>query len=248
MLDINLSTILLQIANFLILAFVLYRFLLKPLQKVLDKRADEVTRQLTEAEAAQKSAEEAKQFYEEKRDNIDVEINARKNEARIVIEKTRQQMLSEVQSQVELYQSQAEETLAQMREESLRKHKAEIGVIAGEFTKDILTDMLDDKFYDDLQEEFLDRVRQTAFPSDIEGSSDEQGIFVRVLFAKAPSTAYQEKLTKILQTKTTHSLNVSFEEDPALIAGGILRFEDILIDGSLQGMINKLQEQYQEPL
>lgn len=248
MLDINLSTILLQIANFLILAFILYRFLFKPLQNVLNKRADAVTKQLTEAEEARKSAEDARLTYEEKRDNIDVEINAKKNEARIVIEKTRQQMLSEVQSQVELYQTQAEETLAKIREEALHQHQEEIGVIAGQFTKEILTDLLDKKFYEDLQDEFLTRLRMTEFPSQIEEAADGGKIYIKVIFAKTPSEAYQKELTDILQDKIPHPLKVSFEEDPGLIAGGILRFEDLLIDGSLQGQINKLQKQYQEML
>ena len=248
MLDINLSTILLQIANFLILAFVLYRFLFKPLQKVLNKRADEVTRQLTEAEEFKKAAEEMRELYEEKSDNIDVEINARKNEARVVIEKTRQQMLSEVQSQVELYQRQAEETLTKIREEALHQHQEEIGAIAGKFTKTILTDLLDEKFYDELQDEFLNRLRETTFPSEIEESADEGNIYIKVIFAKIPSEAYQKELTEILQGKIAHPLNLSFEEDSALIAGGILRFEDFLIDGSLSGQINKLQQQYQEAL
>jgi F-type H+-transporting ATPase subunit b len=247
MLDINLSTILLQIANFLILAFILYRFLFKPLQTVLNKRADEVTRQLTAAEEAQKAAEEAKQFYEEKKDNIDVEINARKNEARVVIEKTRQQMLSEVQSQIEQYQSQAEETLSKIREEALMQHKQEIGTIAGQFTKEILTDLLDEKFYDELQKEFLDRIRKTDFPPDIQETTGPE-IFVKVIFARTSSNAFQKELTEILKEKTERPLNISYEEDPALIAGCVLRFEDILIDGSLQGMVRKLQQKYQETL
>jgi F0F1-type ATP synthase membrane subunit b/b' len=43
MLELNISTILLQMANFFVLAFILYRFLLKPLQNVLQKREEKIT-------------------------------------------------------------------------------------------------------------------------------------------------------------------------------------------------------------
>ena len=52
MLDINISTILLQMVNFFILAFLLYRFLFKPLQNVLRKREDETNRAMDEAKVA----------------------------------------------------------------------------------------------------------------------------------------------------------------------------------------------------
>ena len=50
MLNINLSTLLLQVANFLIMAFILTRFLFKPLKEMLDKRATQATKSMDEAE------------------------------------------------------------------------------------------------------------------------------------------------------------------------------------------------------
>jgi len=49
-----------------------------------------------------------------------------------------------------------------------------------------------------------------------------------------------------LDNKLSSKINLSYEVDPSLIAGGILRFENKLIDGSLAGQINLLKQRYQE--
>lgn len=63
MLDINLSTLLLQIANFLIMAYILARFLFKPLKGMLDRRAREATKALDAAQEATHDAEVLRQEY-----------------------------------------------------------------------------------------------------------------------------------------------------------------------------------------
>ena len=142
MLNINPSTILLQTANFFILVFVLYRFLFKPLQNAMKQREAEVTRTMNDAQKAKQEAEAERRVYEEKSNNIDAEIAARKNEARMVIEQTRQQMLKEVQTQVDRVKQQTEETLSKLRSEALQQHKEDIGNIVTTVAKRLMTDMM----------------------------------------------------------------------------------------------------------
>jgi F0F1-type ATP synthase delta subunit len=64
--------------------------------------------------------------------------------------------------------------------------------------------------------------------------------------AVEPDKAYRDKLESVVKKQITVPFNLTFEIDEKLIAGGILRFENELIDGSLGGQINKLKKQYQE--
>ena len=246
MLDLNISTILLQMANFLILAFVLYRFLFQPLKNVLQKREDEITKAIDEAQVAKHEAEETRERYEEKSNNIDAEIAARKNEARIVIERTRQQMLRDVQTQIKDLKSQTEETIQKLREESLQKHKEEIGNMAAHFSQGILNDLMSKDLQDQFQKEFLEKVDNLDLPSYLKGTKPEDRNSVKVIMANKPSTSFSNALKKILQTKLSEEMNITYEIDPGLVAGAVLRFENKLIDGSLLGQINLLKKKYQE--
>lgn len=246
MLDINLSTILLQMANFFLLVFILYRFLFKPLQEMMRKRAEETMRALDNARLAQEEANKVQQEYEEKTNNINAEIAARKNEARIVIEQNRQQMLHEVQTEIEQIRSQTESTLKKMQMEAIHDHKNEIGSLVSEFTKNMLSDLMNPNLQETYQEQFLSKLKREDLTSFMKETKPGRTVFIKVILAVPPSEIYQQRLEAILHQATTQVLNLSFEVDPKLIAGGILRFENELIDGSLQGQINRLQKKYQE--
>ncbi len=246
MLELNLSTILLQMANFFILAFILYRFLFKPLQNVLKKREAATIERMEQAKTSRQEAEEMRQRYEEKSNNIDAEIAARKNEARIVIEQTRHQMLQEVQSQVEEIKNQAEETLAQMQKDALHGHKQRLGNLAAEFATGILSDVMRPDLQQIYQEEFLKKVQGMDLAEFLEETPSHETAFIRVVFSSQPSEGFINEVSKAIKCRLSHEVQLSFETDPSLIAGGILRFENELIDGSLQGQIKHLQERYQE--
>ena len=246
MLNLNISTILLQMANFFILAFILYRFLFRPLQNVLKKREEETTRAMDEAQEAKEEADSIRQRYEEKSNNIDAEVTARKNEARIVIEQTRQQMLREVQSEVEQLEYQTEETLNRLRTEAVSKHKERLGSLASEFTRGIISDVMNPQLVQTYQQEFFDKVKNMDLSTFLDNTPANETAFIRIIMAQEPTEVYKKSFSEMIHEKISHELHLTFEVDPVLIAGGIVRFENELIDGSLQGQINHFQQRYQE--
>lgn len=246
MLNINLSTILLQMANFFILAFLLYRFLFSPLQKTMKKREEEIIGALDEAAAAKKEAAIAQKEYEEKTSNIDAEIAARKNEARIVIEQTRQQMLKEVRTQVDNVRHQTEETLSALRAEAIQQHKQEIADLVAQFAREMMSDLMNPQLLDLYQEEFLDNIKDIDLSKYTENVKPNEELYIKAIMAVEASDSFQKRLEVILDKQITLPFNLTFEVDEKIIAGGVLRFENELIDGSLGGQINKLKKQYQE--
>jgi F-type H+-transporting ATPase subunit b len=246
MLNINYSTILLQTANFFILVFVLYRFLFKPLQKTMKKREDEVTQTMDDAGKAKQEAEAARRLYEEKTNNIDAEIAARKNEARMVIEQTRQQMLKEVQTQVDRVKQQTEETLSKLRSEALQQHKEDIGNIVSTVARRLMTDLINPQVQAVYQDDFLNKIRKINLAEYIQSSSPGRLEYIKAVMAETPTDEFKNRLSETLHNQITHEIDLSFEVNPDLIAGGLLRFENELIDGSLEGQITRLAKKYQE--
>lgn len=244
--EINISTILLQMANFFILAFILYRFLFKPLQNVLSKRETVITKAMDDAQIVLQDAEGLRQQLTEKTNNIDAEIAARKNEARIVIEQTRQQMLQEVQTRIERIEAQTEEKITQLRSEAVQEHQEEIGNLASEFATGIMADLMTPQILKLYQDEFLNQISQVNLSEYLEGTDPNEVTFIKVITASSTTASYQGHLESILKDKLSQKFNLSYEVEPDLIAGGILRFENELVDGSLKGQINHMRERYQE--
>lgn len=246
MLDLNLSTILLEMANFFILAYILMRFIIKPLQAVLAKRAQETTRQLDAAEATRREAEALRMDYEYQQENLDAEIAARKNEARIVVEQTRQQMLQEVQAQIEALDHQAEEALKRKRAEAIQQHRAEIGALAAQMVEQTIADVQTSELQQAYLDRFLEQLRHVDLVTHIDASTSDEEIVAEVTTATPLSEAYQARLVAILHTASSRPLSLAYQVDPALVVGAVLRLEDVRIDGSLHGQVAQLQKRYQE--
>ncbi len=246
MLNINLSTILLQMANFFILVFILYRFLFTPLKKAMQKREEMVTKAMDEAAQAKAEAEKVRQEYEQKSSNIDAEIAARKNEARIVIEQTRQQMLSEVQEQADRIRHQTEDTLASLRAEAIQQHKQEIADLVAQFAREMMTDLMNPQLQKLYQEEFLDKIKAIDLSRFVDTSTHNEEEYIKAIMAVDAEQDFQDRLQAHLKKQIPVPFTLTFETDEKLIAGGIMRFENELIDGSLGGQINELKKQFQE--
>jgi F0F1-type ATP synthase membrane subunit b/b' len=191
-------------------------------------------------------AAELKRHYEEKLDNIDAEIAALKNEARIVIDQSRQQMLSEVQTQIDQLMNQTEDALSRLRSKAVHQHKEALGNIAATFAQGILSDVMTPELSEVFQQELISRIAKMDLLPFIEGTPPGKVSFIRTITAQQPSAPFREQLTAIIREKLNQDVQISFDVDSSLIAGGILKFENKLLDGSLRGQINALEQHYRE--
>ena len=247
MLEINLSTLLLQVANFLIMAYILTRFLFKPLKEMLDKRAGKATKALDEAEKAIHDAEALRLEYEKKRQNIDAEFAALKNEARIVIDQTRQQMLQEAYEEIEAMRARAQEEIEQQRAEALRLHRSKIGELVSTLIQRMMQDMLNPEIHRAYLDAFLDQLRSVQLNGHI-ANNGAQAVSAELITTTPLAQEQEKRITATLETAVSQPVDLTCRVDPGLIAGAMIRLGDILIDGSLQGQIQQLRMRYEEEI
>ncbi len=247
MLDINLSTLLLQIANFLILAYILTRFLFNPLKKMLNERARQATRAVDEAEKTTRKAQELRLEYEKKRNNIEAEIVALKNEARIVIDQTRQQMLQEAYQEIEVMRARAQEEIEQQRADALRLHRSKIGELVATLTQRMMGDILDPQLHQAYLDTFLNRLRSVQLEGRI-STGGEKAISAELITATPLAQENKARIATTLETIVSQPIDLACRVDPDLIAGAMVRLGDTLIDGSLQGQLGQLRSRYEEEL
>lgn len=244
MLNINLSTLLLQVANFLIMAFILTRFLFNPLKKMLDKRAIQATKAMDEAEEVTREAEKLRLEYEKKHENIDAEFAALKNEARIVIDQTRRQMLQEAYEEIEAMRVRAQEEIEQQRAEALRLHRSKIGELVTALIQRMMEDLLTPPLHQAYLDAFLDQLRSVQLNGRIP-TNGEEIVSAEMITATPLAQENETRVAAMLEAAVSQPVDLTCRVDPDMIAGAMVRLGDMLIDGSLQGQLQQLRSRYE---
>ena len=237
MLNIKLSTLIFQTINFLILAFLLFKFLFRPLMRLLAERAGRVTQALDEAERREREAEEMKDEYQQKVEEARQEAQAIREGAREEIEKLRREIIE---------QSRAEEEIKQERMEAIRRHREEIATLVTSLSARMLTEVGNGHLHPLFFETFLDRLAKLE-PDSLRyqgGMEEMQVVPVEVISADPLSEVDVERLEGMLSSFLDKEVRLDSRLDPSLIGGVVVRFGDHLIDGSLRGQLARLRERF----
>ena len=142
--EIDFNQILLQILNFLIVLFVLKKFLYKPVLKILDERAEKINEGLN---AAEKSLKAQTQIEEQKKEEI---VSAQREAAKILDEarKEAENLKSDILNGAKEDASKViekERTVLEVRlKEQENKIKDNIGNLVAAATKSVLKEALTD--------------------------------------------------------------------------------------------------------
>lgn len=115
-------TLLLQAINFLILAFILYKFLFKPLAAFMEKRAEGIRHSLDEAKRARDEVVQARAEYEES-------LRAARQEAATLRQRMDREIAEERERLMQQSREEAQRLLTQARseiEQEVRRAKADL--------------------------------------------------------------------------------------------------------------------------
>jgi len=246
MLNIKLSTLIFQTINFLILAFLLFKFLFRPLMRLLAERAGRVTQALDEAERREREAEEMKDEYQQKVEEARQEAQAIREGAREEIERLRREIIEQARAEVQAMRARAEEEIKQERMEAIRRHREEIATLVTSLSARMLTEVGNGHLHPLFFETFLDRLAKLE-PDSLRyqgGMEEMQVVPVEVISADPLSEADVERLEGMLSSFLDKEVRLDSRLDPSLIGGVVVRFGDHLIDGSLRGQLARLRERF----
>lgn len=144
-----------QIVNFLVLWFILSRFVFPPVMRMLQERQERIREGLAEAErarqeAAQARAEFEQQLAEERRKSQEAIAQAART-----AEEVREKIIAEAREEAEAIKRQAREEIAQEREQmlaDLRRQMVDLAILAAQR---VVGRSLDEKAQRQLIQEFL---------------------------------------------------------------------------------------------
>ena len=148
-----------QIINFGIVLFVLWKFALKPLMKVMEKRGKEIEKSLDDAKKIEENLTRTETEREEK-------ILQAKKEASQIIDEARnqgqlqgQKLIDDAKGEVQTVVAGAKEQIVQEKDKMLKEVKSEVSGLVIETTKKVLSEIMDENMDGKIIEKSLEKIK-----------------------------------------------------------------------------------------
>jgi F-type H+-transporting ATPase subunit b len=219
--ELNWTTFILEILNFLVLVWLLKRFFYQPVQAMVARRQEGISAQLHEAEERQQRAEELRQQYENRLADWEAEREAARQALHHELELERERLLEELQQGLEAEREKAE--VLATREQGGLQREAEVQALTqgARFVARLLERVASPEVEARLLELLLAELRELP-PSELEALQTlQEGKPVAVVVSSVYPLAegQRQMLQQQLQALVSASLHFSYQQNPALVAG-----------------------------
>jgi len=219
--QIDLTTFILELINFVVLVWILNRFLYKPVQKMMARRRLGIEEKLQKAEAQKKEAEILRQQYEDRLRDWEEEKRVARAELAKELADLRAAGLKDVQQAVDAEKQRLLAAEAKKQADRQRKFQRQALTramsFASRFLQRLASPELDMKMVRVLQED-MDGWTPEQLETLIKAAKDNSGK-ITVTSAHPLTPACQDLLTDSLSVKLDQECQLDFLTDAALITG-----------------------------
>jgi len=132
------GTIFAELGAFLLILFVLWKYVVPPLSKSLQQRQDMVQKQVEDAEDAARKLKVAEERYNEALTEARTEAAKIRDNARADGERIREELREQANAEVERIRQRGEEQLAGQREQVVRQLRGELGGLAVQLAEQLV--------------------------------------------------------------------------------------------------------------
>ncbi len=244
MLDIDITTIIFQTINFLILVVVLYYLLFKKIIQRAEVRKRELEKIRNDMMNDLKEAERLKIDLELEINNIDTRIEEAFDQAKGKLEEIRNKVLDDVKEEAEQIFKQSRESVRMSQEQSIEDLHAEIIQSALTLSKNLLQKITTDEMHNLFIKEINDRVLELGRKEMSRIETIRKSLTDRepILFIQTARPLQKDQQAGIIRTFSAladRNVKLDIKQNDELICGLRIRLGDYIIDNSL---LSKLEE------
>ena len=210
-----------QAINFIILVWLLKRFLYKPILDAVDAREKRVATELADADAKKAEAKKQRDEFQHKNEEFDQQRDGLLSKARDEAKAERQRLLGEARQAADDLSTKRQEMLRSdahnLSEAIIRRTRQEVFAVARKALSDLATTSLEER----LAEVFLRRLREidgkakAGLAEALESASDPALVRSAFDLPEEQRAAIQNALNETFSTK----IRVRFETAPDLVSG-----------------------------
>lgn len=234
--ELDWTTFILEIINFLVLVWILQRFLYRPVMKVVVQRRAAISQSLQKAQATQEQAAALKTQYENRLADWQQEREAARKKLREEIEVERQKLAAQLQTEL-AEQRRKEQVLSSRRDENLlheARHQAQL--LSEQFAAKLLTRLAAPAVEGQLLEMLLEDLARLPKPQreTLAAAQHDAQAPVQVISAFTLNDAQRQGLVAALQKTLGSTLSCEFREDPAMLAGASIHIGAYYLQANLK--------------
>ena len=245
-------TLVAQIINFVVLLYLLRRFLYGPIINAMDQREQKIANRMQEAEQKRKEADEEVKRYQQQRHELEEEHD--KHLAAILdeIENRRKELLQEAQQEVLEQKRNWQEALKEEQESFLNQLRQRVGREALELARRALQDLADTKVEQRMVEMFISHIQELEpkAKAEIAESIQKSESPVVICSAFGLPEELQDKISDTVQKQflDRRELEADFQTSPNLIAGIEMQVDGHRVAWVIRDYLAGLEERIMETI
>jgi F-type H+-transporting ATPase subunit b len=241
-------TLLLQAINFLVLVWLLWRFLYKPVKEVIEKRKRLAGEAFAEADRQKQEAEAARQRFEDDRAGLMQERQQMLKKTHADLEKERGQALEDARRQADELLEDARQSIAKERAAALTEIRQQATTLAVELATGVLRQTQPEGgagvFLERLEKQLGDM--PAAERERLQHDLSAEGAVLEVVTA-APLAAEEQKgwarrLGAGLAQEDQQEDKIRFAVDPEILGGAELHFPHAVLKFTWADQLRKAKE------
>ncbi|MFO7662494.1 MAG: F0F1 ATP synthase subunit B [Chloroflexota bacterium] len=243
-------TIIAQIINFLILVFLLRRFLYGPITKAMDERQDRIAEEVAEAETLKQEAADEAEAYRQKRDEFQERREEMLAQAKEEAETRRKEFLHQARQEIEEARAGWHREIESDKAAFIQEVRLGIGQQVYGVSRRVLTDLADAELESQVLEVFLDRLEdlgeeeRQAVKDNFHSAEDK--VLVRTAFEISEED--RERLCRSIVGIIGEKPDIEFQVKSDLLCGIEMVISDYKLAWNLDEYLGDLEEALFESL
>ena len=238
-------TVIAQIINFLILIYLLKRFLFNRIIKIMDDREMQITGQMQDAETAKEEAQKELEEQRRIREELQEKWNEMLAQAKKDAQKKREELVKDAREKIDEEQKNWREAILKQRTAFLRDLRHLSCEQVCQISRKVLSDLAGEKLENQLIENFLIQLGKLSKKEKDDFvrfiSKDEQKLWVNSSFRLTREK--ESEVRKTLEDVIGDKVEIKFKVSPDLICGIETRTEGKKISWNIENYLDGLEEQ-----
>jgi len=156
--SVNIWSILISLANLVIIFLLLKKLLFKPVKKTLAARQAQVDKIYDDAAAAKQTAEADRAEYEQKLADVKAEAEEILTDARERADRMSEEIIGDAKDKAQAKLERAEEEIAQEKKKAMTELKDDVSALSVDIAEKLLGREIDEKDHAELIDKFISEV------------------------------------------------------------------------------------------
>lgn len=239
-----------QILNFVILVFLLKKFLYKPITNAMEQREKNIMSRLEEAEETREAAQKEADYYRQKQQEWEEDKQARMEQIKQDCEQEKQKLIKEAKIEIEMLRQQWYEQLQREKHNFLDTLKQKANQQIMNLSRQALKNLADADLEQQIINKFIQGLPQLAHHQVMKDSNlqNEKHDSFTIRSTFNISQQQQQQLTQALQQQFSQDININFESNDDSICGIELLNHGYKIPWNLDYYLDELESKLSHSL